>query len=83
MIESTGRQQLSLQTSATSGLVEGQVAVIAGQLADVHDQLVAWLDGEAYVNISASWQGSTGKLVTLSVSSTEPDEDDDFEEEDA
>jgi hypothetical protein len=67
----------------TPELGEEQVAALAAQLAGAHDNLQMWMRGEAYVSVSASWKGKGGTLVTLSVSSSEPDEDDDFEEEDA
>lgn len=46
------------------------------ELGKIHDQLAAEQGEDAYVSVSATWKGPDGKLVTLSVASTEPAEDD-------
>lgn len=52
------------------------IGQLSMELGKIHDQLSAEQGEDAYVSVSATWKGPGGKLVTLSVSSTEPAEDD-------
>jgi len=58
-----------------AGENEQNIGEVARGLQRVHDDMVARI-GDVYVNLSATWTSPSGKLITLSYGTVEPDEGD-------
>lgn len=65
--------------AADPRLSEQQIADVASGLSAIHDHIIGAI-GDAYVTVSASWQGPGDRVVTLSLSTVETDEDDEDDE---
>lgn len=63
----------------TADLDEQALGNMAVELGKLQDYITASLGPEAYVSVSVSWEGSDGKLTTLSVTHVDPTDDDEDE----